>query len=115
METIPDTTLGVDFRQSVAFYGFFEEVIADAGWMYFIKSVHEDRVHMLVPEARVLWTSRSLSDDCIMETRLFPIQQLLAAQKEKTIALKRKTDEVGKESDILKAENSILTRFYVTH
>ena len=64
--------------------------------MYFIKSVHESRIHMLVPEARVLSTSRSLSDGCMMGTRLFPVQQLLAAQKEKTTALKRKTDEVGK-------------------
>ena len=96
MQTIPDTTSAVGSRQSVSFYDVVEEVIADAGWMYFIKSVHESRIHMLVPEARVLSTSRSLSDGCMMETRLFPVQQLLAAQKEKTTALKRKTDEVGK-------------------
>ena len=59
MQTIPDTTPGVDSRQSVLFYGVVEEVIVDAGWMYFIKSVHESRIHMLVPEARVLSTSRS--------------------------------------------------------
>ena len=31
VQTIPDTTPGVDSRQSVAFYGVVEEVIADAG------------------------------------------------------------------------------------
>ena len=91
VQTIPDTTPGVDSRQSVAFYGVVEEVIADAGWIYFIKSVHESRIHMHVPEARVLSTSKSLSDDCMIETRAFPVQLMLAAQKEKTSALKRKT------------------------
>ena len=91
VQTITDTTPGVDSRQSVAFYGVVEEVIADAGWIYFIKSVHESRIHMLVTEARVLSTSKSLSDDCVIETRAFHVQLMFAAQKEKTSALKRKT------------------------
>ena len=79
VQTIPDTTPGVDPRQSVAFYGVVEEVIADAGWIYFVKSVHESRIHMHVPEARVLSTSKSLSDGCMIETRAFPVQLMLAA------------------------------------
>ena len=90
VQTIPDTTPGVDSRQSVAFYGVVEEVIVDAGWIYFMKSVHESRIHMHVPEARVLSTSKSLSDDCMIETRAFPVQQMLAAQKEKNTAVQRK-------------------------
>ena len=49
---------------------------------------------MHVPEARVLSTSKSLSDDCMIETRAFPVQLMLAAQKEKTSALKRKTVQI---------------------
>ena len=90
VHTIPDTTPGVDSRHSVSFYDVVEEVIADAGWIYFIKSVHESRIHMLVPEARVLSTSKSLSDGLLIETRSFPVELMLAAQKEKTSALKRK-------------------------
>ena len=90
VQTIPDTTPGVDPRQSVAFCGVVEEVIAVAGWIYFIKSVHESRIHILVPEARVFSTSKSLSDDCMREKRAFPVQQMQAAQREKTSALKRK-------------------------
>ena len=89
VQTIPDTTPGVESRQSVAFYGVVEEAIADAGWIYFIKSVHESRIHMWVPEARVFPTSKSLSDGCMIENRAFPVQELLAAQKKKTLALKR--------------------------
>ena len=59
VQTIPDTTPGVDSRLSVSLYGVVEEVIADAGWMYFIISVRESLIHMLVPEARFLSTSRS--------------------------------------------------------
>ena len=77
---------------------------------FILLNLSTSRIHMLVPEARVVSTSKSLSDNCMMETSLLPVQQLLAAQKEKTAALKRKTDEVGKESHILKAENSILKR-----
>ena len=108
VQTIPDTTPGVDSRQSVAFYGVVEEVIADAGWIYFIKSVHESRIHMHVPEARVLSTSKSLSDDFVIETREFPVQLMLAAQKEKTSALKRKTS-------VYLFVNYLYIRYITTH
>ena len=58
VQTIPDTTPSVYSRQSVAFYGVIEDVIADVGWIYFIKFFHKYRISMLVPEARVFSTPR---------------------------------------------------------
>ena len=81
VHTLPDTTPGINPRQSVAIYGTVVEVEADIGWKYLIKSMHSERNKVWVPENRVLAISKSLYDNTMLETRAFPAQERFRATR----------------------------------
>ena len=81
VQTLPDTTPGIDPRQSVAIYGTVVEVEADIGWKYLFKSMHSERNKVSVPENRVLAISKLLYDNTMLETRAFPVQERLRATR----------------------------------
>jgi len=103
---IPDTARSVHPKHSVAFYGIVTEVEkAETCWMYKLISDQIARSHLTVPEARVRPMPISLSDNAVIETRAFPAQKRLAAEKKKTDSHKRKAQSLKESTTILETEN----------
>ena len=76
--TTPDTTPGVDPKQSVAISGVITERIATVdGWSYRVRADDTRRNLIWVPEARVRAVSKAVFENPMLETRKFPVQERL--------------------------------------
>ena len=88
VHTIPDSRPGVNHLQAEAFYGSVFELKFDRMWYYTIQSIHSLRNFIMVPEARGLPMSISISDGGLIATRDNPVQQQLSVVKKQNAKLK---------------------------
>jgi len=76
--TTPDTTPGVDPKQSVAISGVITERIATVdGWSYRVSADDTRRNIIWVPEARVRTMSTAIFENPNAKTRKFPVKERL--------------------------------------
>jgi hypothetical protein len=105
--TTPDTTPGVDPVQSVAICGVvIESEPSVDGWSYRVRADDSRRNIIWVPEARVRAVSKAVSENPMLETRAFPLQQQLKSEQHKSATLRVNNKALRLEYSVLAREIS---------
>ena len=88
VNSTPDTTPGIDPRQSVALYGLVVDLNFESELMVKIKSSNDGYDQLWVPETRVNSTSKSIIDNSIVELRNSSVNKKLQNSMRKVTELK---------------------------
>ena len=86
VESIPDTTRGIDPEHSVALYGNIAAMKDEDGWWYRIKCMHTGRNGSWIPECRIKAKSKALYENAMLETRAFNGKERYEVMRNKSIA-----------------------------
>jgi hypothetical protein len=112
VQTIADTTPGIDSRDSVSIYGCIAELefsLPENSWRYRVQSIHDDRNRRWTPEARIRLVSVSVNDNCILsDTR--GLKRRLSEERARNNTLKENYAELKSDLPVLEEEIRRLRR-----
>jgi chromosome segregation ATPase len=106
VQTIADTTPGIDSRDSVSICGHIVDLqasLSENSWKYYVKSIHDERNRRRTPEARIRLVSVTLNDNCILPDTC-GVKRRLEEERARNQKLKENYAELKSDLPVLEGE-----------
>ena len=117
VESIPDTTRGVDPEHSIAVFGNIVAIKNEDGVWYRIKCIHSKRSGAWIPENRIKVQSKSLFQNAVQQTRTYNgkkrhdvISNKMIGQNDKSVSTKRRLEDVSSQLKVVNKKNKKLSK-----